>query len=229
MPVNENINQLLINVGGYTISLHQTIIIWLCVLIFVGAILIFAGKQFKNADPSKPPTKTMVVFEQLYDLRDFEDAILLGCIKRTDIPKEIEDVLGNKNSSIVGTLLDDIMENSIGKGKICLSTTCFKALKDMQKWNHKNIYNSANWKDTVCLEPKFYKLFDVYLQKLNKLDFNNLKFDYGNMSNSEKMFYHFIETKPKKYLDETNKKRIVIDYMAGFTDRFFEKEYNIYK
>ena len=68
MPVNENINQLLINVGGYTISLHQTIIIWLCVLIFVGAILIFAGKQFKNADPSKPPTRTMVVFEQLYDL-----------------------------------------------------------------------------------------------------------------------------------------------------------------
>ena len=68
MPVNENINQLLITINGITFSIHQTIIIWFGVLIFVGALLIFAGKQFKNADPSKPPTKTIIVFEQLYGL-----------------------------------------------------------------------------------------------------------------------------------------------------------------
>ena len=67
MPINENINQLLIEFNGISISIHQTIIIWMGVLIFVGAILIFAGKQFKNADPSKPPTRTMIVFEQLYE------------------------------------------------------------------------------------------------------------------------------------------------------------------
>ena len=68
MPINENINQLLIKIGDHTISIHQTIIIWFAILIIVGSVLCYAGNKFKHADITKKPTKLMVVFEQLYGI-----------------------------------------------------------------------------------------------------------------------------------------------------------------
>ena len=47
--------------------------------------------------------------------RDIEDAIILGDIKEKTLPKEATNVLGNKNSSIVEILEDNLIENSIGK------------------------------------------------------------------------------------------------------------------
>ena len=45
--------------------------------------------------------------------RDIEDAIIVGSIKREDIPEEISKVLGNTNAQIVNTLIMDVIENSI--------------------------------------------------------------------------------------------------------------------
>ena len=45
---------------------------------------------------------------------------------------------------------------------------------------------------------------------------------------SDKVLRDFIEGKPEEYLEKTDIKRIVIDYISGFTDNFFNKEYEIY-
>ena len=68
MDINENINQIILNIGGLSISIHQTIIIWFTILIIVGAILIYAGNKFKNQDVTKAPCKTIIIFEQLFNM-----------------------------------------------------------------------------------------------------------------------------------------------------------------
>lgn len=67
MEINENINQILFIIGDLKISIHQTIIIWICLLFVVAIILAKVGNIFKNADPKQPPSKTIVVFELLFD------------------------------------------------------------------------------------------------------------------------------------------------------------------
>lgn len=161
--------------------------------------------------------------------RDIEDAIMLGDIKRENLPEEVVEVLGNKNSSIVEALEDDLIENSIGKEYLCFSDRIFNALKILMEWNYRNIYDKASLNDKALLEEKFNKLFDIYLDKLNKSDYKGKKVKNSNITYSEKVLYDFIESKTQEYLENTNVKRIVIDYISGFTDNFFEKEYEIYK
>lgn len=161
--------------------------------------------------------------------RDIEDAIMLGDINREDIPKEVVDVLGNKNSSIVETLVDDLLENSIDKDYMCFSENIFTALKILLNWNYRNIYDIASLNDKALLEGKFNRLFDVYLEKLNKSDYKNKKVKGPNITYSDKVLYDFIVSKTQEYLENTNVKRIVIDYISGFTDNFFNKEYENYK
>ena len=161
--------------------------------------------------------------------RDIEDAIMLGDVKRENLPKEVVEVLGNKNSSIVEALEDDLIENSIGKEYLCFSDRTFNALKILMEWNYRNIYDKASLNDKALLEEKFNKLFDIYLDKLNKSDYKSKKVKNSNITYSDKVLYDFIESKTQEYLENTDVKRIVIDYISGFTDNFFEKEYEIYK
>ncbi|NBK98239.1 MAG: F0F1 ATP synthase subunit A [Erysipelotrichia bacterium] len=43
----------------------MSILIWLVIGLFVTILLCWAGNKFKHADPSKPPTGVVLVFEQL--------------------------------------------------------------------------------------------------------------------------------------------------------------------
>ena len=160
--------------------------------------------------------------------RDIEDAILLGDIERENLPKEVVQVLGNKNSSIVETLEDDLIENSIDKNYLSFSDRVFNALKILLDWNYKNIYDVASIHDKSLLEDKFNKLFDVYLDKLKNSDYRNKNINNSSNTYSDKVLYDFIKNKSQEYLENTNIRRIVIDYISGFTDNFFNKEYEIY-
>ena len=161
--------------------------------------------------------------------RDIEDAIVLGDIRREALPKDIVKILGNKNSSIVETLEDSLIENSIGKSYLCFSEEIFNALNQLLDWNYKNIYNIASLNDKALLEKKFDRLFEVYVNKLDKLDYINKNISFENATYSEIILSDFINTKSKEYLEKNNIKRVVIDYISGFTDRFFEREYELYK
>lgn len=161
--------------------------------------------------------------------KDIEDAIVLGDVDRENLPKNVVDVLGNKNSTIVETLEDDLIEHSIGKDYICFSEEVFLALKELLNWNYENIYMKASLEEKAVLGVKFDRLFEVYLDKLNKLNYLDTNMQFKVANSSEKVFEEFLKTKSKQYLENTSPKRIVIDYIAGFTDGFFKKEYEYYK
>ena len=135
--------------------------------------------------------------------RDIEDAITVGTINREDIPNDITKVLGSNNSSIVDNLIKDIIINSMGKGYISFSKEIYNALMNLKEWNYKNIYES----EEAC------KNYLTYMENSDK-----------TTSDSKERILEFINQRSKEYKENTSKKRMVIDYMAGQTDSFFLRE-----
>lgn len=157
--------------------------------------------------------------------RDIEDAIIVGAIKRSDIPAFITKVLGNNNSKIVDTLVKDIIINSQGKQHLELSKDVFDALMELKRWNYKNIYESemATGHNNV-LENLFNNLFDAYVERINSINYLS-KIETNEFTDkSDKIFYDFLNNKTIEYLENTDKRRIIIDYIAGQTDKFFLSE-----
>ena len=153
--------------------------------------------------------------------RDIEDAILVGSIKREDIPKEITKVLGDNNSDIVDIIIKDIIINSYGKGYISFSEEVYNALGNLKKWNYQNIYYSKEAKkNNEIIKEYFYKLYNKYKDYLNE--------DNQENNDSKNKLYEFINARSKIYIKNTTKERMIIDYMSGQTDSYFlnECEYN---
>ncbi len=154
--------------------------------------------------------------------RDIEDAIIVGTIKREDIPEEITKVLGNTNAQIVNKLIMDVIENSINKPYLKFSDEVFESLIKLKKWNYEHIYNSKEaTKNLDILEKAFYELFDYYIEKLNNRKYIEIKQD---MTDSEKLLFSFMNSKTEEYKEKNDIRRIVIDYISGQTDKFFLKE-----
>lgn len=142
--------------------------------------------------------------------RDIEDAIQIGMLKRSDIPKDITKVLGDNNHDIVNNLITDVIINSLDKPYIKMSNEVFNALFKLKKFNSDNIYKKANTKEELDLyKKKIYHLFDEYM--------NDIKND-----NKDSLIYKvFINKMSKKYLESNKPERIIIDFISGMTDEYF--------
>ena len=53
--------------------------------------------------------------------RDIEDAIMLGILKKEELPKEITSVLGNNNREIINTIVTDIINNSLNNYNLTIN------------------------------------------------------------------------------------------------------------
>ena len=144
--------------------------------------------------------------------RDIEDAIMIGKIKREVIPTEISDVLGTTNKDIVNTIILDIINNSLDKNYIEMSEPVFTALFKLKKFNYDNIY-----KFSLTDEEKAY--YRDGMNRIYKRYLNDIK-----TNNTESIIYKFLVDKSDNYLNNTDDKRKVIDFIAGMTDDLFLKE-----
>ena len=145
--------------------------------------------------------------------RDIEDAIVLKLIERKDLPREITEVLGDKNASIVNTLITDLVNNSIDKETLTFSADVFDALNRLKNWNYENIYLNPK-KSTQ--DEKIKAMFQTVLEKcLEELDtgtkVTGINHWYTSMSDS--------------YKAATSKVRAVADYVSGMTDDFLMNTY----
>ncbi len=145
--------------------------------------------------------------------RDIEDAIMIGKIKREDLPKKISSVLGDNNKDIVNNIINDIIENSFGKPYIKMSKRVYDALFSLKKFNYAHIYKySLTDKERQYYKDGMNKLFYEYL---NDIIHNNKK---------SIIFKIFLNNQVKKYMENTSDKRKVIDFIAGMTDELFMSE-----
>ena len=142
--------------------------------------------------------------------RDIEDAIVLGKLKRSDIPENIVKVLGNNNRDIINNIVLDIVKNSYGKNAIILSPEVFNAVNELKDFNYKHIYNNANSKEQL----------DYYKEGFNKLYYSLLD-DLDTNKEKSKIRRIFLKNMNKDYITSANNKQKVIDFIAGMTDDFF--------
>ena len=145
--------------------------------------------------------------------RDIEDAIMIGKIKREEIPENIVKVLGCTNREIINTIVLDIINNSMDKPYIKMSDEVFKALFDLKKFNYEHIYKlSMKEEERELYRQGMNRIFDKYLKDIEENNHDSI------------IFKIFIDTQSDKYLKNTNNKRKVIDFIAGMTDELFLKE-----
>lgn len=146
--------------------------------------------------------------------KDFEDAIALGLVKRSDMPERAAKVLGKTNREIVGTLCDNIVENSIGKGCLSFSPEVFEAYCEMKHFNGERIYGC---KLLMEQRAKFAKmmsaLFEVYLEAVKSGD------------ETSGVCRDFMKSLPESYRKETHPARIVADYISLMTDQYFLNQF----
>lgn len=150
--------------------------------------------------------------------RDIEDAILLGLIKRSDIPASCAEKLGRTNGEIVYTLVTDLIANSFiptckedGKGYIGFSNEVSDQLKELKTFNYKNIYLHPKTKTNLPLIQNCYEtLFDHYLQQLEN----------GHATKH----VDIMTDMDSSYLASHTPAAMVCDYIAGMTDDFFLKQ-----
>ena len=145
--------------------------------------------------------------------RDIEDAIMIGKLKREDIPKEIVDVLGCTNKEIVNNIILDIINNSMDKPYIKMSDAVYKAVFTLKKFNYEHIYKYSLSKEQL----------EYYKEGMNKI-FDRYLSDIINNNYDSVIYKVFLNTQSDKYLKDTDDKRKVIDFIAGMTDEFFINE-----
>lgn len=144
--------------------------------------------------------------------RDIEDAIRLNRFTREEIPKNISNTLGTTNREIVNTIIMDIIENSIDRPYIKMSEKVFQAVLELKNFNYEHIYSIANSQEKLDFyERGMNVLFDKYLKDIvqKRLDSD--------------IFVVFLNEQCEKYLEQTDDKRKVIDYLAGMTDQYLLK------
>lgn len=158
--------------------------------------------------------------------RDIEDAIILGIIERDEIPELPRKIIGNNNRQIIDTLIKDVIINSFEKPYLNFSNDVFEALIELQNWNYEKIYNSekANL-NYDKIEKMFIKLYYYYLNKLGEVDVKD-ELHRSTITSSERILYHFVNKMMEK--PNENIKRVIIDYIAGQTDKFFLNECELY-
>jgi dGTPase len=148
--------------------------------------------------------------------RDIEDAIILGLIKREDIPGECSEKLGNTNGNIVYSLVTDIIENSDISGKrpfVGFSAGTSELLLMLKRFNYEKIYLAPETKTQTPLIANCYKaLFDYYLTCLTT-EQKTLPDDVDIMQD--------IPSSPSSTYTPEERVR---DFISGMTDDFFIRQ-----
>lgn len=142
--------------------------------------------------------------------RDIEDAIRLGIIKRSDIPADCRHILGDTNGTIVYTLVEDLVAQSLDKPYVCFSHEVSESLRNLKEFNMTRIYQGdGDWKQSEKIERMFRLLFEKYLQDI----------ETGNECSG--IYREFLEGMSESYKSNALPAVIVKDFIAGMTDDFF--------
>ncbi len=149
--------------------------------------------------------------------RDIEDAIILGLIKRDELPQKCQKVLGSTNGTIVYTLVTDLIANSrTGDDtphSIGFTEEISDVLKQQKDFNYQRIYLAPETKKlTPVIRECYKKLFTYYLEQLQKAP-STLPSDIDLMT----------DITPLTVNNYSNEEKIR-DFIAGMTDNFFIRQ-----
>lgn len=132
------------------------------------------------------------------------------------------EVIGKDNARIINNLTVDIVNNSYGKDRICMSDEVFQDLKLAKKQNFDRIYIKEGMINGThdYVNEMFQDLYAVLLD------------DVINQNRKSPIFRHHIDklSRISRNIDSDDyaneePNRIVVDYMASMTDGYFDALY----
>ena len=142
--------------------------------------------------------------------RDIEDAIRLDMIKRSDLPRQCVERLGNTNGTIVYNLVTDVIMNSYQHAYVTFSPEVSDALARLKAFNLEYIYMNPSIKQhTATIKKLFEILFERFVE------------DIERENRSSVIFSSFLKDMSKDYLENHSNAEIVRDFIAGMTDQYF--------
>ncbi len=167
-----------------------------------------------------------------YAPEDFDDLVALGVVDEEDLPIEVVQKLGVNSGDMINSLIVDILVNSYGKDMISYGREISETLLNFKKdflYPRYGIVNS--WVDSESLDssqtegPKGYMLermkllFDECLKALeNPESYPDSSIIKGYMEGRD--FVGYMEKLRNRHGENANV-QAVIDYIAGFTDKYF--------
>ncbi len=171
----------------------------------------------KSADPCleiRPMTLEGCVVRMAdtisYIGRDIEDAVRLGVINRDEIPESVRVVLGDTNGTIVYTLVEDLVSESLDRPYIGFSDSVSRALKELKEFNRRRIYENPVIKSQ---QDKIRLMFRLLFEK-----FHN---DFHEGRRDSDIFSAFLDGMAERYTNSTPPAAVVRDFIAGMTDDYF--------
>ena len=133
-----------------------------------------------------------------YINHDIDDAIRAGVLKESDLPDECIRVLGNSHGKRINTMILDVVEQSAGKPRVCMSERMYVQFDALRDFMFDNVYKNPKAKsEEEKAKRVINELFEYYLAHIELLT--------GEYA---------------KYLETDGKERAVADYIAGMTDNY---------
>jgi len=140
-----------------------------------------------------------------YINHDIDDAIRGGIIHEEDIPRKLRDILGHSSKQRLNCLIHDIVRNSDGKAKICMSDEIQKAMYGLREYMFESVYRNPVAKGQEGkAEALVISLFEYYMAHLDELpsEYSYLMNELGESPN-----------------------RVVCDYISGMSDHYAVNRY----
>ncbi|MBR1368822.1 phosphohydrolase [Methanocalculus chunghsingensis] len=154
-----------------------------------------------------------------YIARDLRDAAEVGLIDGfSDLPEEIREQLGTNERDIINTLTIDLMETS-RTGEDCLigfSDDIGSALNGLKTFNYRHIYEHEKTRGQ-----------DAIIRKMFLAVFEALHEDLKENRSESRIFTDYLDAPwiSESYKNEISPAGAVRDFIAGMTDRYFERVY----
>ncbi len=150
--------------------------------------------------------------------QDFEDAVRIGLIKKKDMPGKVKKTLGENNSEIINTLVQDIIFQSYGRNEIKYSPSIAQCVFQLKNFNLEVIYeNKILKRERGKIREAFFFLFEHFRKDIKKGNYNSIVF--------QEWIWNRGEDRGSKYLSDYSPEEVVIDYLASMTDRYFLNAY----
>ena len=147
--------------------------------------------------------------------QDIEDAARMGILEKEAIPRAVVDCLGNTNSQIINSLVSDIVDSSLDRDIIQLSSPVAESFRRLREFNQERIYGHPEIRrEKKRIQHAFRMLFEHFLHELEKEKSGSI------------IFEHFLDNRSGEYLETTSHAQKVRDYLATMTDRYFTKVFS---
>jgi len=139
-----------------------------------------------------------------YINHDIDDACHAGILNVEDIPSSLREILGNRHSERINTMVTSIIETSTGQNDIRMSEEVGGATEELRSFLFEKVYlNPLAKGEETKAKDLLFRLFEYF------------------MKNPETMPELFV-----KNLENEGIGRCVCDYISGMTDRYAIDTYN---